>query len=561
MKRISILIIVMLILKSQNILALVPTFTDKSSICYDETITVGDLLALEGSGITNLSTFIARVKFENGSYTTLLSVSGLSDWSTVLNLKLNSGINSVIEGSSSNITINFYGGSYVGSSGEQYNIEKTYTFARANNSEFFLPSEFHLAETGYMNNTPINLSGYTNSGYKDGSSFSCSTASINSKEWAFNSLVKEKDSWDVSHIFYFHPAKISGCGVDSVAATTKLIVDFSVDDIPNLCRHNEKVNLFDYLNSPLPKSYGSVIYEGVFSCPDYPEVVVDNYFIPSLVPVEAVDIKIEYNFYQKNSSNEIIHSSKNSFTITMKDNPVAPIVVADDSVYCEGNAVSISLTNLSSRTVYWFDEGDTIKNTHPYVINTIQKDRELSVAFKGDNGCYAITPIDILVDTVNADFTLSNLTPTIKETVACNALYNDAKSYTWEFGSGEGTSPLQNPSYIYNLTGTYDVKLVVESQNGCDVENTQSITVGSSNISDRTAKTFTCWTAENNLYFNLPVYKNSTLSIVDLNGRVLNKSSLTNEVNSIDISGLSNGMYILTIKTETDTYVSRFIKE
>ena len=54
-------------------------------------------------------------------------------------------------------------------------------------------------------------------------------------------------------------------------------------------------------------------------------------------------------------------------------------------------------------------------------------------------------------------------------------------TYSWDFGDGIGTSALENPSYTYAAAGTYPIKLVVESDQGCTDSLTQFIIVNESN--------------------------------------------------------------------------------
>lgn len=50
-------------------------------------------------------------------------------------------------------------------------------------------------------------------------------------------------------------------------------------------------------------------------------------------------------------------------------------------------------------------------------------------------------------------------------------------TYSWDFGDGSGTSTDPNPSYTYASTGTYIVRLSVESQNGCGQFIEEEITI------------------------------------------------------------------------------------
>jgi PKD repeat protein len=49
-------------------------------------------------------------------------------------------------------------------------------------------------------------------------------------------------------------------------------------------------------------------------------------------------------------------------------------------------------------------------------------------------------------------------------------------NHDWSFGDG-GISTVANPSHVYAAAGTYQVKLVVTTNNGCRDSITQTITV------------------------------------------------------------------------------------
>jgi len=87
----------------------------------------------------------------------------------------------------------------------------------------------------------------------------------------------------------------------------------------------------------------------------------------------------------------------------------------------------------------------------------------------GGGGC-------IIYDTVRVNvFDVPN--PDFHANVACvgqptvfddeTVTYTNLTGWTWDFGDGIGTSTDQNPSYTYQNSGHYIVKLIAESTNGC----------------------------------------------------------------------------------------------
>jgi PKD repeat protein len=79
--------------------------------------------------------------------------------------------------------------------------------------------------------------------------------------------------------------------------------------------------------------------------------------------------------------------------------------------------------------------------------------------------------------TVDFNYTLSNPNAPSIATFTNNSSPG-ATAYSWSFGSGEGTSTLENPTHTYSTAGTYSVTLTVTYPTG-PVAVTKSITLGS----------------------------------------------------------------------------------
>jgi PKD repeat protein len=62
-----------------------------------------------------------------------------------------------------------------------------------------------------------------------------------------------------------------------------------------------------------------------------------------------------------------------------------------------------------------------------------------------------------------------------------DASQNEVISWSWDFGDGNGTSAIQNPSYTYTKGGTYDVTLTVIGLGGTDTK-TKSAYIDVSNL-------------------------------------------------------------------------------
>ncbi len=76
-----------------------------------------------------------------------------------------------------------------------------------------------------------------------------------------------------------------------------------------------------------------------------------------------------------------------------------------------------------------------------------------------------------------ACFNITDNTVASGETASFTSCSEDAHHYEWDFGDG-ATSPIENPTHIYNNPGTFTVRLDVfnEDMSKTDVE-TKTITV------------------------------------------------------------------------------------
>lgn len=75
-----------------------------------------------------------------------------------------------------------------------------------------------------------------------------------------------------------------------------------------------------------------------------------------------------------------------------------------------------------------------------------------------------------------------------------------AVNYSWSFGDG-GTSTVQNPVHTYTSSGTYQVSLIVTTNNGCKDTVSQSVTVSPQPIANFTFNSSTQCLGSNNFLF------------------------------------------------------------
>ena len=82
-----------------------------------------------------------------------------------------------------------------------------------------------------------------------------------------------------------------------------------------------------------------------------------------------------------------------------------------------------------------------------------------------------------IVDPPEADFSSTAACPgQPAQFTDLSTFYGNITNWDWEFGDG-GTANTQNPTHIYNSTGTFTIKLVITTAEGCMDSTTQTISV------------------------------------------------------------------------------------
>jgi hypothetical protein len=66
---------------------------------------------------------------------------------------------------------------------------------------------------------------------------------------------------------------------------------------------------------------------------------------------------------------------------------------------------------------------------------------------------------------------------------------------------------------------------------------------------------------ETDLVISVPDYNNSAAEVFDLQGQLLKRVSLKTEKTTINVSGFPSGTYVIIVKSDKNTAVSKFIKK
>jgi len=148
-----------------------------------------------------------------------------------------------------------------------------------------------------------------------------------------------------------------------------------------------------------------------------------------------------------------------------------------DQVICNGADATLNTTSVPAGTTYLWSTGETTQSITVHPSGTL----EYYVTVTDVNGCIGkdtvkVTignnpqavigaPTDVCYDDINFIGANSNVgTPDVINT------------YAWSFGDA-GTSTLTNPSHTYSGPGTYNVSLIVVTDNGCIDTSSQAVTI------------------------------------------------------------------------------------
>lgn len=168
--------------------------------------------------------------------------------------------------------------------------------------------------------------------------------------------------------------------------------------------------------------------------------------------------------------------------------PVPNLVAAAPDTACAADHIPLTGFSETGSGVWstlgngTFDPADTLLNTYyiPGPADTAAGFVTLVLTSTNNGGCLPQTDtVNItLMPAPNPDFGFIEVCD--GESMSFSDLSTSSGTITaweWDFGDGIGTSTAPEPSYIYGAPGSYDVSLIVTSNNGCMDTITQTVNV------------------------------------------------------------------------------------
>lgn len=181
------------------------------------------------------------------------------------------------------------------------------------------------------------------------------------------------------------------------------------------------------------------------------------------------------------------------------------------------------------------------------------------------NATITVTQDPVLVADAGADQTL------MEDSVATLGGSSTASggsgtyTYTWSPGANLDDSTLANPSYTMGTSSETISLMVVDSKN-CEANDDVSITYNPGNVSINEFESASFFIypnpVSNTLHIQgLDALKGLNASLTDLNGKVVAEQILEDGMNTMDVSSLSKGVYLLNVNSSSDSYQSKIVIE
>jgi len=279
--------------------------------------------------------------------------------------------------------------------------------------------------------------------------------------------------------------------------------------------------------------------------------VITNAFVDTFTVINGGGLLINTYTVETFGSGCSIGTLSAPFTLYSYTAPTAAITASTQS-FCNVGETAVLTTDIGSVNTYqWSLNGSIIAGAQSNVYTATALG---SYTVTVDNGYCPIAtsnPLQITLSNISAGFTYNAGAGT---TIAFTNTSIDAVSYSWTFGDGTGVTTTQNPTHVFADTLVHTVTLIVTSAGGCKDTITQVIDVHPSGIyevnNSNAIGVYPIPTSDNitiTVNENLLPTKAETGFIYNTLGEVVKTFTITKTTQTIDISNLDAGSYMLRI--------------
>jgi len=263
------------------------------------------------------------------------------------------------------------------------------------------------------------------------------------------------------------------------------------------------------------------------------------------------EVTLAFALHASKSTIGLITSAKYADTLynyTLK----APLPTVDPEIaICYGSSVTIEASGATNFKWYKdFTGGSPIFSGAQFQTGNLYSDTVFYVS-NADETYESVrrqTNITVKPNPL-ATFTVSPETSHSGEMLTFSAAGTDGASWFWDFGDGI-TSAVQNPVHSYEHGGEYEVTLTVTSSEGCKAtsKKTLGVITGVENLSNGKLEIYPNPVTIDRLQLVVSeTLSDGELKLFTSHGVLIRKESLKQGQQSIDVSTLPNGIYIIKI--------------
>ncbi len=261
-----------------------------------------------------------------------------------------------------------------------------------------------------------------------------------------------------------------------------------------------------------------------------------TYFVPGIYPVSLTV-----------SDGNYLSTYQDTAYIHVEALPATPSVITGNANPCPNTLDNYSVVNDPNAFYNWTFPATWLgmSATNSIAITFDNTPGVLSVT--ADNSCGSSAPATLNIN-VGAS-PIAGFTYTLNGgSLSLTNTSQNASVYAWDFGDG-GTSNQIQPSYVYTTPGTYTITLIATNACGGADTTTQQIEVlGLLNLADLGIKMYPNPTSDQVQIEGLMEFMGETLVLLDLSGREVYRSKVTQETMSLDVSCAVNGIYLVRIQ-------------
>jgi PKD repeat protein len=322
--------------------------------------------------------------------------------------------------------------------------------------------------------------------------------------------------------------------------------ELSINSLPEL---SEDKSIDIYTNIPISGTYTITIEEIYALSSNYKISLTDN------------TSSSHYRIWGDTSLTFTLNSQQNVSSFSFNISTPLISTTTNESCFEMGDG-AIALTNPGNtdwNTEIYDNNNNLVQsgnsNFNQFNINNIIPGNYIAkVSSKGivDQFNFSINAAPILI----ADFNLDKDTIYISDGGEISLTDNsqNAQNYTWDFDDG-GYSNNQNPIYSYSNVGEYNITLTASNSNCLSVTNQQLTVLQSPNITtsinNLVAENFQLINQGNGNYEIVADNSfNNTISIYDINGKIILKDISNSNNYRFSINDKANGIYIVNAISE-----------